>query len=115
MHDNALTGTTSLLEEVPCAIVPAQFVRSWRQWILRPGEVSRPPSVENSQFLCEHCMLAFDPNISGDIDTTMAIIKRTDWDALVELYGGGPLIALEKIGDRFVHELDVCAGCRVKR
>ena len=86
MHDNALNGNTALLEDVPCAIVPSQFVRSWRQWILRPGDVARPEAVVNSQFICEHGLLAFDPNVSGDLDASMTIIKRSDWDALGELY-----------------------------
>ena len=132
MHDNALNGNTSLLEDVPCAIVPSQFVRSWRQWILRPGEAPRPAAVDNSQFICEHGLLAFDPNASGDIDTSMAIVKRTDWAAVEEMYvhlmiaydflaqriisyTGGPLIAIEKTGDTFMHEINVCTECRLKR
>ena len=86
MHDNALNGCTALLEDVPCAIVPSQFVRAWRQWVMRPGEVIRPETVDNSSLICEHGQLAFDPNASGDLDTSMAIVKRSDWDALEELY-----------------------------
>lgn len=86
MHDNALNGNTALLEDVPCAIVSSHFVRSWRQWILRPGEVSRPGPVDNSSFICEHGLLAFDPNVAGDLDTSMTIVKRSDWNALEELY-----------------------------
>ena len=54
--------------------------------ILRPGDVARPEAVDNSQFICEHGLLAFDPNVSGDLDASMTIIKRSDWDALEELY-----------------------------
>ena len=85
MHDNALNGNTALLEDTPCAIVPSQFVRSWRQWVTRPSEISRPEAVDNSQFICEHNLLAFDPNIAGDLDSSMTIIKRGDWNALEEL------------------------------
>lgn len=86
MHDNALNGNTALLEDIPCAIVPSQFARSWRNWIMRPSEVSRPENVDNSQFICEHGLLTFDPNVSGDLDSSsMTIIKRNDWEALAEL------------------------------
>lgn len=132
MHDNALNGNTTLLEDVPCAIVQSHFVRSWRQWILRPGEVSRPEIVDNSLFVCEHGMLVFDPNITGDLDTSMAIIKRSDWNALEELYAcfprrgrfgtnwcyrysASPLIAVENTNGKYVHDLGVCSDCRLKR
>ncbi|TFK92421.1 cysteine proteinase [Polyporus arcularius HHB13444] len=115
MHDNALNGNNALLEDVPCAIVPSQFVRSWRQWLMRPSEVPRPETLDNSQFMCEHGRLAFDPNISGDLDASMTIIKRNDWDALEELYSGGPLIAIENTDGKWLHELDVCRDCRLKR
>ncbi|KAI0780996.1 cysteine proteinase, partial [Trametes elegans] len=115
MHDNALNGNTALLEDVPCAIVPSQFVRSWRQWIMRPSEVARPEALDNSPFVCEHGLLAFDPNESEDIDASMSIIKRSDWEALTELYSVGPLIAIENTGGRYTHELAVCADCRLRR
>ena len=86
MHDNALNGNTQLLENVPCAIVSAQFVRTWKHWLLRPGEVPRPESVDNSAFICEHGLLSLDPNASSDLDSTVAIIKRGDWDLLQDLY-----------------------------
>ena len=86
MHDNALNGNTSLLEDVPCAIVPSLWVRSWRQGVLRPSEVPRPGDVDNMPFTCEHGLLTFDPNVSGDVDTSMSIIKRSDWAVLEELY-----------------------------
>ncbi|KAM5535206.1 hypothetical protein V8D89_011142 [Ganoderma adspersum] len=115
MHDNALNGNTALLEDVPCAIVSSQFVRSWRQWVLRPGEVSRPETVDNSTFICEHGLLAFDPNVAGDLDTSMTIVKRNDWNALEELYSAGPLIAIENTNGKYLHELGVCSDCRLKR
>ncbi|KAI0748066.1 cysteine proteinase [Daedaleopsis nitida] len=114
-HENALNGNTALLEDTPCAIVPSQFVRSWRQWLMRPGEVARPHSLDNSQFICDHGLLSFDPNIPGDVDASMSIIKRSDWDVLEELYSGGPLIAVENTGGKFLHELEVCGDCRLKR
>lgn len=86
MHDNALTGNTNLLENVPCALIPAQFVRLWRQWLFHPAN-ERPESVDTLQFICEHDRLVLDPNSPGDLDATAAIIKRADWDTLETLYG----------------------------
>ena len=37
-------------------------------------------------FTCEHGLLTFDPNVIGDVDTSMSIIKRSDWAVLEELY-----------------------------
>ena len=85
MHDNALNGNTALLEHVPCAIVVAQFVRAWRQWLLRPSEIVRPDTIDNSLLLCEHGQLIFDPNCSGDLDSSIVFVKRTDWNVLEEL------------------------------
>ncbi|KAH9946153.1 cysteine proteinase [Epithele typhae] len=115
MHENALNGNVSLLEDTPCAIVPTSFVRAWRQWTLRPGDIARPEVIDNAQFVCEHGLLAFDPNLGGDLDGSMSIIKRSDWDTLEELYSAKPLIAIERIDDKYTHELSVCSDCRLKR
>jgi ubiquitin carboxyl-terminal hydrolase 48 len=85
MHDNVLNGNTALLENVPLAVVPAQFVRSWRQWLLRPSETVRPDAINNQPFICEHNLLVFDPNDPTDMDATIAVIKRSDWDCLEAL------------------------------
>jgi hypothetical protein len=77
MHDNALNGNTALLEDIPCAVVPAQFIRSWRQWLLHPADIPRPASLDNAAFICEHDMLVFDPNSPNDLDTSIGIVKRT--------------------------------------
>lgn len=86
MYENALNGNTALLEAVPCAVVPAQFIRAWKAWIMRPGDVSRPDCIDNSQLICEHGHLVLDPNSPSDLDmSSVAIIKRTDWDILESL------------------------------
>ncbi|KAI0688254.1 cysteine proteinase [Cytidiella melzeri] len=115
MHDNALTGGTKLLDNVPCAIIPAQFIRAWKQWLFRPAELPRPESVDNSRFICRHGLLALDPNCASDLDANVAVIMRSDWDILEHAYSGGPLIALEHDGDRWSHSPDVCEDCRKER
>jgi hypothetical protein len=80
MHESSLSGF--MLENIPCAILPTQFVRSWRQWLLRPTENRRPDIIDNTPFLCEHDMLVFDPNVPTDLDPSITMIKRSDWDYL---------------------------------
>lgn len=124
MHDNALTGNTLLLENVPCAILPAHFVRLWRKWVTRPTDGPRPEGVNNSQFLCEHGHLLFDPNCPNDWDTSIAVVQMTEWILLADLYPCIFPITLEKklvenppnvFDTKFEHDIPVCRDCRSKR
>lgn len=124
MHDNALTGNTLLLENVPCAILPAHFVRLWRKWVTRPTDGPRPEGVNNSQFLCEHGHLVFDPNCPNDWDTSIAVVQMTEWMLLTDLYPCTSPITLEKklvenppnvFDTKFEHDIPVCHDCRSKR
>ncbi|KAJ3545017.1 hypothetical protein NM688_g5677 [Phlebia brevispora] len=115
MYDNALSGGTSLLEHVPCAIVPAHFVRTWKQWLIHPAEVPRPDGVDNTEFICKHGLIAIDPNSPGDLDSSVVVITRKDWETLEALYPSGPLIAIENDGSEWVHDLSVCQDCRMER
>jgi hypothetical protein len=85
MQENALNGNTALLENVACALVPASFVREWKLWILRPGHHPRPAFLDNSQFLCDHGLLALDLN-AGDLDRSVCLVRDPDWTVLEELY-----------------------------
>ncbi|TFY82365.1 hypothetical protein EWM64_g1642 [Hericium alpestre] len=123
MHDNALNGNTKLLENVPCAMIPAQFVRSWRQWVTRPSLQPRPEKVDTSMSLCEHNLLCIDPN-SSDFDTSVTLVRLQDWQVLEELYETGRLIAVTHQsveGDngafnlQYEHEIEVCNDCRKMR
>ncbi|KAJ3905046.1 cysteine proteinase, partial [Lentinula edodes] len=101
------------LENVSCALIPLDFLRSWRRWINKPLEVTRPNNLDNSVFFCEHKMLNLD---FPDIESIAAIIKRTEWDQLETFYNACPLIALspsEEIELRF--NLPVCSDCRHER
>ncbi|CCM02089.1 uncharacterized protein FIBRA_04166 [Fibroporia radiculosa] len=115
MHDDTLHGNTALLKNIPCAIVPAEFVRSWRQWLQRPGEISRPQAIDNSEFICEHGLLCIDPNTAFDIEASIAIIERADWDILEKIYSAGPLVAVENDGTQMRSEVAVCDECCQKR
>jgi hypothetical protein len=84
MQENALSGNTALLENIACALVPASFVREWKLWILRPGHHPRPGRLDNSPFLCDHDLLALDLN-RGDLDRSVCLVRRTDWDVLEDL------------------------------
>lgn len=85
MFDYARSGDTIFLENGPGAIVPGVFVRCWRQWLRNPTDNPRPVSIDNSALFCEHKLLAFDPNCPTDLDDSLVIIKRADWDALETL------------------------------
>ncbi|KAJ6525652.1 hypothetical protein B0H19DRAFT_585928 [Mycena capillaripes] len=116
MHENALNGNISLLSDVPCALVPVEFVLAWREWLNRPTEKIRPDRIDNTPFFCEHDMLTFDPNCSTDMDGLLVVIQRSDWDELERLYSGGPLIAVQRSNDtEYTHEVPVCTGCRQQR
>lgn len=85
MHDNALIGNTLLLENVPCAVLPAEFVRIWRKWLGRPAEIPRPERVDTSPLFCQHDQLVFDPNAPNDWDSDVALIQMSEWLILKEL------------------------------
>ncbi|KAG6376492.1 hypothetical protein JVT61DRAFT_2485 [Boletus reticuloceps] len=124
MHDNALIGNTLLLENVPCAVLPADFVRIWRKWLSRPAEIPRPERVDTSPLFCQHDQLVFDPNAPNDWDSDVALIQMTEWLILQELYSCGPAVAVEKrfiedsegvLDTKFVHDTPVCHECRLRR
>lgn len=78
-------GNTQLLQRVPCAVVPLQFLRSWKQWLFRPAEVMRPERVDTSQFICKHGLLTLDPDNAADLSGVASFIRRSDWDVLETL------------------------------
>ncbi|KAL4247306.1 peptidase C19 family protein [Abortiporus biennis] len=114
-YDNALLGNTALLENIPCALIVAQFLRAWKSWLLRPTEVPRPDSLDNSKLICEHGLLSLDPNVPGDLDTSVCVVKRTDWDVFESLYPSGPFIGIENTGTGWKHDLEVCDDCRKQK
>lgn len=120
MHDNIVTRNTTSLDNVPCVLIPAQFLNRWRQWLNRPT-ATRPEKVDNTAFICEHNLLAIDPNSALDFDSSLAVIKRSDWDVLETLYPSGPLITVEKrlqegeTEAKFVHDIPVCTECNFRR
>jgi len=50
-----------------------------------PAENTRPDTVNNEPFFCEHRLLIFDPNCQTDVDSTITVIRREEWDALQRL------------------------------
>lgn len=136
MHDNTLSDDILLLEGVPYALIPTNFVKNWKQWLNRPTETVRPDSIDNTSFICEHDKLVLDPNSPTDLDSSLVVIKRSDWEVLETLwvslflkfcggthfsgsYPGGPLIAIEKCSQgneaNYIHDIPVCVECRLKR
>lgn len=124
MYDNALIGNTLLLENVPCAVISAHFVRLWRKWLGRPTDIPRPDLVETSTLFCEHGNLVFDPNAPNDWDCNIALIQLSEWVVLEGLYRCGPVVSVEKrmvedpsgfLDTKFIHPIPVCHDCRMRR
>lgn len=87
LHEISLDSwwTESSTDPQPCAIIPLQFVKSWRRWLNSPCDNPRPDMFDNDSFICEHDLLAFDPNCPADLDSTIMIIKLDEWHALESL------------------------------
>lgn len=85
LHEISLDSWTELSDPLPCAIIPLQFVKSWRRWLNSPCDNSRPDMFDNDSFICEHDLLAFDPNCHADLDSTIMVIKLEEWHALESL------------------------------
>ncbi|KAF8077825.1 hypothetical protein FPV67DRAFT_1557276 [Lyophyllum atratum] len=124
MHDDLSSGDASALEGVPCALIPADFVKSWKQWLNRPLECSRPDSVNNMPFICEHNMLLIDPNCASDVESSAVVIKRSDWDTWRRCEYNLSIVKCDiriiiSQGDdsesKYSHEVLICASCRLKR
>ncbi|KAF8163463.1 hypothetical protein B0H34DRAFT_795175 [Crassisporium funariophilum] len=116
--EQSLDAWTESVVAQPYAVIPSQFVKSWKRWLASSCENTRPETVDNASFLCEHGLLAFDPNCSIDLESTITIIRREEWDVLGTLYPGGPLISLTRQPrthdeDRhYDHEIAVCDVCQ---
>lgn len=125
MFENALSpNNTRLLQDVPCALIPAEFARAWRQYTYRPLKFPRPGGLDTTCFVCEHNQLNIDPN-SNDLDTSICVIRKDDWNTLNELYPvTGPLVEVvrrevpdeqNELHSSFVHDIPVCEDCRRTR
>ncbi|KAF7294772.1 hypothetical protein MIND_01014800 [Mycena indigotica] len=114
LYDDASSYQASL-DDVSCALAPADFLQAWRAWVSRPSENLRPDRIDNKSFFCEHNLLAVDPNCEADWRGALAVIKKSDWDHLEQIYSGGPLIEIQKSQRSFTHPIPVCTGCRQRR
>ncbi|KDR73501.1 hypothetical protein GALMADRAFT_72029 [Galerina marginata CBS 339.88] len=119
IYQSFLDAWADSSERTACAVVPSQFIRNWRRWVNNPSDHPRPTAVDNKPFFCEHDLLIFDPNCFNDLDSSITIIERDNWDILQSIYNCGPLIALTRESDqggvKYGHNILVCEGCRMKR
>ncbi|KAF9526995.1 cysteine proteinase [Crepidotus variabilis] len=101
------------------AMLSSRFLKDWKRWLHNPSENPRPCKIDNAPLICQHDLLVVDPDCKTDMDTSITIIKRDDWDVLNSIYSGGPLIALSKKSpkdsDGYNHDIPVCADCRLRR
>ncbi|EPQ58342.1 cysteine proteinase [Gloeophyllum trabeum ATCC 11539] len=119
MYENALEHHGELPPNIPCAIIPPEFVSAWRQWVRQPSQVQRPDKVDNSMFICRHGLLLIDPSSAIDIDGSVAVIPMGEWAVLKNHYPAKPLISVENRyageGSRIVCDLPVCHDCRFQK
>lgn len=66
--------------------MPAEFIHSWRSWLLKPGTVQRPDSVDNSFLICEHGKLVIDLSNAHEFDEDLAVVTEGEWEILKNLY-----------------------------
>lgn len=85
LQTDNLFGRKSLLGERECAIVPSDFIRAWRSWLSKPGDTSRPISLDNSYLFCEHGKLLVDFNDTADFGDDLAVVSKSEWETLTTL------------------------------
>jgi hypothetical protein len=73
-------------EERSYAVLSTQFVKNWRRWIWNPLEQQRPERIDNTQFFCHHELLTIDLNCPSDLDSSVTIIQRDEWNVLNSMY-----------------------------
>ena len=66
-------------------IIKASFIRAWRSWLLKPGDVDRPTSTGNDDFFCEHGFLLLDLSNPVDFDDELAVITQLEYDIIEQL------------------------------
>ncbi|KAG6867026.1 hypothetical protein C0991_003943 [Blastosporella zonata] len=121
LHEHLLSEEALAAHDMPCALIPVAFAKTWKKWLSRPTDCPRPERVDNTPFMCEHDMLAIDPNIPSDLESTAVLVLKSDWDILESMYLVGPLISITKSnqdGDPsspYIHTPLVCTDCRMQR
>ncbi|KAF8623508.1 hypothetical protein AX15_006291 [Amanita polypyramis BW_CC] len=119
LYDNTFDGD-SCIQSGPCAVISAEFAKSWKQWQDFPVDKPRPGTIDNTIFICGHGKLLFDPNCSSDLDSSMLVIHRHDWETLKSYYAGGPLVSLTKTfqedgSSHYDQDIPTCGDCRLKK
>ncbi|TFK55130.1 cysteine proteinase [Heliocybe sulcata] len=120
LYQNALEHDGKIPSGYVSAVVPADFVLAWREWVRQPNLAPRPDKLDNSSFLCHHGMLLLDLGRTCDVDGVIALLPIDEWRILEDLYSAVPLISVESRFDeqgarRILTDRDVCEDCRIRR
>jgi hypothetical protein len=84
-RDNPL-ARRQIDEGVSYAVLPSQFIRTWKAWVKKPLTDERPTKIDNSTFICEHDNLRLDLNVETDLlDQQIALVYQSEWDILSSL------------------------------
>ena len=73
-------------EDASYAVLSTQFIKNWKRWVSNPLEQQRPERIDNTQFFCHHELLAIDLNCPSDLDSSIMIIRRDEWNVLNSMY-----------------------------
>ncbi|KAI5119495.1 hypothetical protein M0805_009519 [Coniferiporia weirii] len=124
LNNDDIFGRQALVKNLSYAIVSSSFIHEWRSWLIKPGDVQRPATIDNSYMLCKHGKLNVDLSDESDFDNELAAVTREEWAILQDLYAAGPLItvsyASECTGDggergSIITDLPCCFECRKDR
>lgn len=82
---NPLEGP-EFIPGVSFAVVPSDFIRSWRQWCGKPTHHPRPTAISNRRFICDHNLFILDPSVPSDLkNIDICFIRDEHFDLLADM------------------------------
>ncbi|PVF98765.1 hypothetical protein CPB86DRAFT_338654 [Serendipita vermifera] len=118
-NSNPLTANRQFPANGLFNIICADWIRTWRLWITKPGQFERPGRVENAKLLCSaHELLVYDLTEYNDlIDPTFCFIQSTEWVSIEESYPeSGPMVlVMTDSSSNITTHPSLCHDCRKLR
>ena len=85
LNNESVFGQAGVVPNATCAVIPSDFIRCWRRWLIRPGEAERPSNIDTQPMFCDHGNLVIDLSEKSDLDNDIAIVMMSEWDRLQDL------------------------------
>ncbi|EJD02420.1 cysteine proteinase [Fomitiporia mediterranea MF3/22] len=123
LNEENIFGQYGILQNSTFAVVPSEFIHSWRKWLVKPGDSPRVTEINTQSMLCPHERLILDLSEEADFDEDVAVLTMSEWEQLQTLYEAGPLIKcecrmeLDGSGHErryIISEIPCCSDCRTK-